>query len=143
MESHCLLMAILNQLVQMNRAGIAAGTRDLAGKSRWALYPPQPSTPYVDRHGRPQERTAGNMLTLQVASLAYDIAGVGILAWAAVFRGPREIAEQGGTHWNENKPLMNAFAENKIVSPGRGPQAGSSGARRARWASHGSTGVIG
>lgn len=54
------------------------------------------------------------MLTLQVASLAYDIAGVGILAWAAVFRGAREIAEQGGTHWNENKPLMNALAENKI-----------------------------
>ena len=53
------------------------------------------------------------MLTLQVASLAYDIAGVGILAWAAVFRGAREIAEQGGTHWNENKPLMKALAENK------------------------------
>ena len=53
------------------------------------------------------------MLTLQVASLAYDIAGVGILAWAAVFRGAREIAEQGGTHWNENKPFMTALAENK------------------------------
>ena len=53
------------------------------------------------------------MLTLQVASLAYDIAGVGILAWAAVFRGAREVAEQGGTYWNENKPFMTALAENK------------------------------
>ena len=47
-----------------------------------------------DGHGRPQERTTRDVLTLQVTSLAYDIAGVGILAWAAVFRGAREIAEQ-------------------------------------------------
>ena len=35
------------------------------------------------------------------------------MAWAAIFRGAREIAKQGGTYWNKNKPFMTALAENK------------------------------
>lgn len=53
-------------------------------------------------------------MTLQMLGLVCDAVGVVILGWTASTRGPRQIAAQGGTHWNENKELIRALVKDTV-----------------------------